>query len=120
LYSASDDRGRDAAEQTFFRQLGGVFGIALFGAILNAEVRGAIDEVLVRQPLSIRALPQAQRDAALDVLADAMTTIFTVAVPIALVGLAISLALAELPLRTTSAMEERVTPASALEPAAAT
>jgi EmrB/QacA subfamily drug resistance transporter len=98
------DLGTASSTVLFFRQLGGVIGLALFGAVLNAQVAGKIDSELVRRPLSIRALPDAQRDAALDVLTNGLTTVFLVAVPILLLALPFALRLPELPLRTTSAL----------------
>jgi len=96
------DLGTTSSAVLFFRQLGGVIGLALFGAILNSQVKGKIDESHVQQPLTIRALPPAQREAALDVLTHGLTTVFWVAVPLILLALPFAFALPELPLRTTT------------------
>jgi hypothetical protein len=100
------DLGTASSTVLFFRQLGGVIGLALFGAVLNSQIAGKIDSELVQQPLSIRALPEAQRDAALDVLTNGLTTVFLVAVPILLLALPFALRLPELPLRTTSGLQD--------------
>jgi EmrB/QacA subfamily drug resistance transporter len=96
------DLGTTSSTVLFFRQLGGVMGLALFGAILNSQVAGKIDETHVQQPLTIRALPPAQRDAALDVLTHGLTTVFWVAVPLMILALPFAFALPELPLQTTT------------------
>ncbi len=99
------DLGVASSTVLFFRQLGGVVGIALFGAILNSQISDELDPSLVRQPLEIRALPTAQRDAALEILTNGITTIFKVAAPLAALGVLLALRLPELPLRTTSALQ---------------
>jgi EmrB/QacA subfamily drug resistance transporter len=115
------DLGTASSLSIFFRQLGGVIGLALFGAVLNARVSGRLDERLIQQPLAIRQLPPGQRDAALDVFTSGLTLIFALGVPLALIGLFFATRIPELPLRTTTSMrsDEQAPAADFVEPATA-
>jgi EmrB/QacA subfamily drug resistance transporter len=100
------DLGVASSLVLFFRSLGGVIGLAAYGALLNARIADKIDAELLRRPLAIRALPDEQRTAALAALTDGVTTIFRAAVPLAVIGLILACMLPELPLRSTSAMQQ--------------
>jgi len=102
--------GTATASTTFFRSIGGTLGVALFGALLNARVGTALagigESSIVARDLTnadtIAALPAGVQDIARTVLADAITGVFAVAVPLALVGFALAWFIREIPLRTTA------------------
>lgn len=102
--------GTATASTTFFRSIGGTVGVALFGALLNARLGTALaglgDAGIVARDLTnadtIAALPVASQDVARTVLADAITGVYGVAVPVALVGFALAWFIREIPLRTTA------------------
>jgi EmrB/QacA subfamily drug resistance transporter len=99
------DLGIATSMVAFFRSLGGVVGLAAFGAVLNARIGEQIDPALVRAPREIKRLPDGLREDVLDVLADGITTVFKVAVPLAVVSFVMSLLIKEIPLRDTSPLE---------------
>jgi EmrB/QacA subfamily drug resistance transporter len=100
------DLGIATSMVTFFRSLGGVVGLAAFGAILNASIDGQIDPALVQAPREIRDLPDDVRATVLDVLADGITTVFKAAVPLMLIALVLACRIREIPLRETAPMQE--------------
>ena len=110
------DLGVATSSAQFFRSLGGSFGVALFGAIMNARllaelpahvpaealesVRGEMSQLL-SSPAAIRALPPPIAGGIAASLELAIQAVFFWAVPIALVGFALSWYLREIPLRDT-------------------
>jgi MFS family permease len=99
------DLGIATSMVTFFRSLGGVVGLAVFGAVLNASLDGRIDPALVRAPREIQDLPDDVRSTALDVLAEGITTVFKVAVPLTLIAFALAWRIREIPLRDTAPID---------------
>jgi len=104
------DLGTATSAANFFRQLGGSFGVAIFGAIFNnalgerlialAPVTGGIDASVVQNsPEQIRALPSSTQAALVDAFSGALHTVFLWAVPIGVVAFLAVLLLQELPLR---------------------
>jgi EmrB/QacA subfamily drug resistance transporter len=105
------DIGVATGSANLFRALGGSVGVALFGAIFAARLdtwlprsvpsgSGGVDAgALQASPQTLAALPAAVRDGITDAIAHSLHTVFVVAVPIALVGLAVVLFLREVPLR---------------------
>ncbi|HEY9521907.1 MAG TPA: MFS transporter, partial [Thermopolyspora sp.] len=108
---------RDMAVSTsgisFFRSLGGAVGVAAFGAILTngvkhrlmdmlaaAHVQAPAGGVSLGTPDAIHHLPPVIRQMVIEAFADAMQTVFLVAVPTALLGFVAVLGLRELRLRT--------------------
>ena len=79
------DLGVATSGATFFRSIGGSFGVAIFGTIfsnrLEAELPGAASSV--------------------DAYASALSTVFLVAVPVVVVAFALTWLLREVPLRRT-------------------
>lgn len=63
-----------------------------------------------RHPDAIAALPAPVRDAVLGGFADSLSDIYTLAIPIALLGFLVALFLPELPLRTSSVAPNRSSP----------
>jgi hypothetical protein len=107
------DLGASTAAITFFRSMGGSFGVAAFGAILSARVAAELPRLLpagtqtgelaslLNSPERIRQLPGAQATAVIQSLAVGVHTVFLWAVPVLVAGFAISWLLREKPLRDT-------------------
>ncbi len=100
----------------FFRQMGGSFGAALFGAVLSSRLAvhlataaaGAPKGALPSEGLgdvsnnvqAISALPEPAHGLVVGAFSDAMSDMFLVALPIVLVALVVGLFLKEIPLAT--------------------
>lgn len=126
---AFQDLGVVTATMVFFRNLGGSFGLAAFGTILNATIRAEIpartdvsaDEAasLIRSPAEIAALPAPTRQAVVDSVALGVSRIYWVCAAAMAVAFVLALLLPERPLRTraglSDAMETGTTPAQAAE-----
>lgn len=95
------DLGVATSASNFFRAMGSVFGVAVFGAYVNGRL-GRFADLLSGKPDAIRSLPPEQIQPVLERLSDAITTAFLYAVPLMLVGFVIVLFLREVPLRTTA------------------
>ena len=107
--------GAATSAAQFFRSIGGTVGVAVFGALLNARLtanladalpRGATDDIgtlTQATPAAIAQLPDAVRVALQTSLADAVTWVFLLAVPLAVVAFVLSWILQERPLRTAIA-----------------
>ena len=107
----------------FFRTLGGSFGLAVFGTILNSTIRNEIparlgvdaDQAgdLIRSPDEIQLLPLDQRTAVVESVAIGVGRIYLVCAGVMAFGFIVSLLLPERPLRDragiSDAMEEQVT-----------
>jgi EmrB/QacA subfamily drug resistance transporter len=100
------DLGVASSLVTFVRSLGGVVGLAAFGAVFTSRISSQIDLELLRQPRLISDLPDGVRQQALDVLADGVTTVFLYSVPLMAGAFVLALLVKELPLRATSPMEQ--------------
>jgi EmrB/QacA subfamily drug resistance transporter len=100
-----DDLGVATSSVSFFRAVGGSVGVAIFGALFNhglADKLGSASSVDLT-PEQIQALPANQYNQIADAFATSITGVFKVAVPIVLIGFAITWLLRESPLRTASA-----------------
>ena len=98
---------------TFFRSMGGAFGVSVFGAIfsnrLTAELTSALHGLHVppgfkiadaeSNPKLIKQLPPALRDPIRHAFSLALHPVFLTAVPVALVAFVLSWFLREVPLR---------------------
>lgn len=95
---------------TFFRTLGGTFGAALFGAILNvrlthhlahslgsAAAGGKID---TNDVSAIHRLPEPIQSKVIEAFANSLSDVFLSALPVILIAFVISLFIKEIPLRT--------------------
>lgn len=108
------DLGTATATESFVRSMGGAFGVAVYGAILNdrlayhlarllpAGAGGAIGGDLTGSPQAIRQLPPPIRDAVLLALARSIHTVFLSAVPLAILAFLVTWILPERPLRETA------------------
>ena len=112
------DMGTATSSSTFFRSVGGVFGVAIFGSIfanrlgywlprdlpasahLNAHEAGAL---LHENPVQLEKLPPAIHSGLIDAFASSLHTVFLWAVPFGIAAFLVSLLLREVPLRDTGA-----------------
>mgnify|MGYP000565753503 CR=1 FL=1 len=86
----SHEIGAASSIVIFVRQLGGAIGLAIYGAIFNAQLEGRIDEKLIQTPRNIKQLESPLREAALEVFAHAVTTVFRMAIPVLIVTVILS------------------------------
>ncbi|GAA4953206.1 MDR family MFS transporter [Streptomonospora halophila] len=98
---------------SFFRNLGGAMGVAAFGAVMTNRLH---DEIAERaggssgssdlssgvsgSPEAIHALPPAVQDAVIAAFSNAMHTVFTLGMPIAVVAFVTVLFFKQIPLRS--------------------
>jgi EmrB/QacA subfamily drug resistance transporter len=103
--------GTATSNATFFRMVGGAFGVSLFGAIfsnrllselpkyLPASVLGHLSKGLSINPAQINALPAAQRHGYVEGFSHSLHFVFLFGVPFALAAFALTWLLKEIPLR---------------------
>ena len=110
------DLGIATASAQFFRSMGGSFGVAFFGAVMNgrlaaelparlspralAAVGGEVSDLL-NSPAAIRALPAETASAVAASLEVSIQAVFAAAVPIMVIGFVLAWFLEEIPLRET-------------------
>jgi EmrB/QacA subfamily drug resistance transporter len=111
------DMGAATSGVTFFRSMGGAFGVAMFGSILSNrlsyhlprfvdlnELQGIGVRELTGSPERLRALPPEVLSGVHQAFSHSLETVFLLSVPLALVAFALSWLLPHVPLR------ERVAP----------
>jgi EmrB/QacA subfamily drug resistance transporter len=112
------DLGAATSGVTFFRSIGGAFGVSIFGAIfsnrLTSELASALRGVSVPKgftaataeanPSLLKTLPAAIKADVLHAYALALHPVFLYAIPLALVAFVLSWFLREVPLRATSSV----------------
>jgi EmrB/QacA subfamily drug resistance transporter len=110
------DLGAATSGVTFFRTIGGSFGVSVFGAIFANQLASQLSGVLAGKRLpkgfsaasvqsntsELKALPAALRQAILHAYSLALHPVFLTAVPIAGVAFILAWFLREVPLRTTT------------------
>jgi EmrB/QacA subfamily drug resistance transporter len=107
--------GTATATATFFRTIGGAFGVAVLGAVFNTQLLAKLREhasaaelkllsggTITANPAEIEHLPLAQRTQVISAFSHSLQTVFVVAVPFAIVAFALSFVMKEIPLRTTA------------------
>jgi mannose/fructose/N-acetylgalactosamine-specific phosphotransferase system component IIC len=107
--------GVATATSTFFRTIGGAFGVAVLGAVFanrlisqlklhatSAELRLVSGSNVTANPAQIDHLPAAQRTFVVGAFSHSVETAFLVAVPFAVLGFVLSWLIKEIPLRTTA------------------
>lgn len=117
------DLGAASGAATFFRSIGGSFGISLFGAVFANRLADSAAGPLMAgggdgagtDPAALRNLPMEQQHAVLGGLADAIGVVFVWAVPFALVVAVLAWFIKEIPLR--GALDEAAGPATPEEQA---
>jgi EmrB/QacA subfamily drug resistance transporter len=118
------DMGVATASVAFFRQMGGSFGTALFGAILSSRLAVHLAEAMRDAPpdtppaavgnpetmandvKAIQALPEPLQELVTGAFSSALHDMFLSAVPLVLVALAVAFFIKEVPLATRAAPEE--------------
>ncbi|MGA8723493.1 MAG: MDR family MFS transporter [Acidimicrobiales bacterium] len=103
--------GTTTSAATFFRTIGGAFGVALFGTIFNnrlfaelphylpASVVHRLGHNISSNPAQINALPPAIHEGFVQAFSHSLNTVFLVGVPFAILAFVLSLFLKEIPLR---------------------
>lgn len=117
------DLGVATSSNTFFRSMGGAFGTAVFGEVLNATLKdelarsfpggtppGVDPSALTGTPEQIQGLADPVREPLLDAFVAAIDQVFLVGVPIMVVAFLLILLLPELPLRETTGAHESAAP----------
>jgi EmrB/QacA subfamily drug resistance transporter len=112
------DLGAATSGATFFRSIGGAFGVSVFGAIfsnrLASELASALRGVTLPRgfnitraaadPELLKQLPAAIREDVRHAYSLALHPVFLYAIPVALIAFALSWFLREVPLRATSSV----------------
>jgi MFS family permease len=109
------DMGSATSSITFFRQMGGSIGAALFGAVLSSRLAHYLAEQLARAGISpgaggpnvdannvqaIQHLAEPVRSVVLGAFTNALDDVFLVGVPFVAIAIVVALLLKEEPLRT--------------------
>jgi EmrB/QacA subfamily drug resistance transporter len=109
------DMGAATSSTTFFRQMGGSVGAAVFGAVLSSRLAHYLVEDLARAGIQpgaggppveannvqgIQQLAEPVRHVVLGAFTNAMDDVFLVGVPFLVVAFVVALLLKEIPLRT--------------------
>jgi EmrB/QacA subfamily drug resistance transporter len=113
--------GTATATATFFRTIGGAFGVAILGAVFNAQLLAKLRDhasaaelkllsggTITANPAEIEHLPLAQRTQVIADFSHSLQTVFIVAVPFAIVAFFFCFLMKEIPLRTTAHMSTDV------------
>jgi hypothetical protein len=95
---------------TFFRTLGGAFGAAAFGAVLNTRLAAHLADTLgasggatsidTNDTSAIQNLPEPVRSTVIDAFANSLHDVFLTALPVIAIAFVIALFIKEIPLRT--------------------
>jgi hypothetical protein len=111
------DLGVATSAVTFFRSMGGSFGVALFGAILNGRISAELPRLvpaaalaavhgetsrLLSSPEQIRSLPLPVARGIIEALVRGVQSVFIWSIPLLVAGLAIAWLLEEIPLKDTA------------------
>ena len=127
------DLGTSTSATTFFRQMGGTIGAAVFGAILANRLALHLTEQLGQAALAaqsngaintnnlqaIQALPEPIKTSVLTAFTRALDDVFLVGVPVVALAFVVALFLKEVPLRTMQRQSPDAAPAGESAPAEA-
>ncbi len=107
--------GTATATATFFRSIGGAFGVSILGSVFDSRLLSVLFAhttlaqrrllsagSLSANPAQISRLPTPERTLVIHAFNAALERVFLVAAPIALVAFALTWLLKEIPLRTTA------------------
>jgi len=110
------DLGVATATVLFFRSLGGSFGLAIFGTVLNSTIRSEIPKritidpdnasSIIRSPEQISKLPLASKQAVVDSLALGVSRIYWLCAATMVIGLLLAVILREQPLRLRAGLSD--------------
>ena len=119
--------GTATASNNYFRQIGASLGAAIVGSLFTARLLTLLGERLPSggaggdtnslTPESVQNLPDAVRDVIVGSYNDALTPVFLLMVPVAVISFVLLLLVKEVPLRTTIDTPEAVTEAMGIEEA---
>jgi hypothetical protein len=100
----------------FFRSLGGSFGLAIFGTVLNSTIRSEIPKripiepdkasSIIRSPEQIASLPLASKQAVVDSLAMGVSRIYWLCAGTMVIALLLAVILREQPLRLRAGLSD--------------
>ncbi len=117
------DLGVATATIMFFRSLGGSFGLAVFGTVLNTTIRSDLPgrlgvepskaTGLIRTPSAIAKLPDELRQAVVDTLASGVGRIYIVSAVVMVVGFVACVRMPELELRARAGLSDALEGTSA-------
>jgi EmrB/QacA subfamily drug resistance transporter len=108
------DMGTATSATTFFRSIGGSFGVAIFGAIFSNRIaywlprtmprnsnlhQGSLTSLLHASPAKLKALPPGVHTGLVEAFANSLHAVFLWAVPAGILAFFVSLTLREVPLR---------------------
>jgi EmrB/QacA subfamily drug resistance transporter len=110
-----EDLGVATAGATFFRSIGGSFGVAIFGSIFSNQLAHNISDALAGQqlppnfdptvvqgdPQAVSQLPSSVATSIIGAYSDSISTVFKWAAPIALIAFVLSWFIKQQPLRKT-------------------
>jgi hypothetical protein len=111
------DLGVVTSSVNFFRSLGGSFGVSVFGVVFATVLEdrltklvpagalggaGLNPESLTASPDQIRALPPEVLGPVSMAMADSITTVFLLVVPLLVLGIGLAMLMPELPLKDTA------------------
>jgi EmrB/QacA subfamily drug resistance transporter len=127
------DLGTSTSATTFFRQMGGTIGAAVFGAILANRLALHLTEQLGQAALAaqnngaistnnlqaIQALPEPIKTSVLTAFTRALDDVFLVGVPVVALAFVVALFLKEIPLRTMQRPSADAAPVGESAPAEA-
>jgi EmrB/QacA subfamily drug resistance transporter len=114
------DLGTATSVATFFRSIGGSFGVAIFGTIFNNTLNHNLSRVLPSgagaaalsgghaSPAALDRLPTALHTAIIHAYSQSLDSVFLSAVPIVLVAFVLTWFLKEVPLRDKAGMMQGV------------
>jgi EmrB/QacA subfamily drug resistance transporter len=113
--------GTATATATFFRTIGGAFGVAVLGAVFNSrllsQLRANASPALLKliqggniaeNPAQIHRLPLAERTLVINAFSHTLQTVFVVAIPFAVVAFIVSWFMKEIPLRQRAHVTEGI------------
>lgn len=119
--------GTATASNNYFRQIGASLGAATVGSLFTARLLtllgerlpsgGAGGDINGLTPGAVQDLPDAVRDVIVGSYNDALTPVFLLMVPVAVISFFLLLLVKEVPLRTTIDTPEAVTEAMGIEEA---
>ena len=118
--------GTATASNNYFRQIGASLGAAIVGSLFTAKLVTLLGERLPAgaggdknslTPESVQNMPDAIRDVIVGSYNDALTPVFLLMVPVAVISFVLLLLVKEVPLRTTIDVQETVTEAMGIEEA---